>query len=323
MKKARMFYTFFLISFLYSGNISYLEKKAKEVVGREIASSTKLEKRNLESVDTIDISRALKSYEYMAQFPENSYPIDHRVTEDTIENKYNQDIQQKFYKNKETVNVWISKNYFKVGEDVAIYVQATGSKKLELSGVLKRSQTKLSFKRKGNKYLALVSGKSLQIGDYLSLIDIKIGEESKTFVNAFMVQDHYYDFKRVSNEKINSTGNLIFTCDFDIIKEGSYVLEGSIYYKDKLIGFSEKIVDLKKGEIDIDLDFYGKIFSDKKIDGKLELRYISLSYVKPSLASANIELIKAKTYTQTYHWDQFNKDAYNNLVLQDKISQAN
>jgi len=298
------------------------ESKKARTIASVVTSSNSSNKVVIKKIDLTDTEKRIEAtratYLEASKYPATSTPVDFTKTEDHLEMRFTD--EPKFLKVGRTiVKLWSQKLYYNRAKDMVkifySFKQAkTSNTKLLLKGK-NLNKTLISTQVDELTYAATISAKTLDEGDYRVTLEVNNKADVST---SFAVRDHHIDFLKIENDSISSTGNLIFTSKLDVHIKGDYIIEGTLYSKGIQLASSEVVMTFDKGEQSFDLSFYGKILHDQKIDGELELRNISISYVKPSLASKNLGLIRANYKTIPYSFDQFHNISFNNRLLLDK-----
>ena len=283
-------------------------------------------KKEVEAINVNSRQKTISIYKKMAQFPDSSYPVDAQKTEDHLVERFKKDTRQVAFKQGQ-IKAWSEKNYYtQKDKAINLFIEFKNiEEKLTIDANLKTDKglKSLNYEQVSQKlFKASISTKDLNDGEYLNQIKIFNNENKEILstVNIFNLGEDYYDFIGAADNSINSRGHLNIGLDFDIYEQGTYVLEGTLYYDNEIIAVSELPLQLKAGAQKIKMEFFGKIFHSKKINGSLELRNVSLSFVKKSLASINTELIELNYKTADYNYTQFSDISFNNEDILNKVS---
>lgn len=298
------------------------KKAVKSAPSRKIASEVKKEFK----YKPVNLKETIHLYRKLAHFPESSRPIDHKKSSDILESRLELDKKHTLIPGTQISFIsWSDKNRYTTGdEEITLYVKLSKQiDNLKIVSELKgeKINLKLTYKKISNlTYRAIISTSELKEGDYMNVISAKMTEKLDiASVNTFSLSREYYKFLGTKSDYISSEGNLIFESNFDIKIKGDYLMEGSLYYRNQIIGAAEMTYSLQTGNQNLILDFYGKIIYDKKVKGELMLKNISLSYVKPTLSIISSQILKSKYKSHPYVYDQFNKESFNNRVILDKV----
>jgi hypothetical protein len=306
--------------------LSFMLILSASKVSKDISIAKRLPAATLQQTQTSPLGLKKKNtslykskeiYQKMAAYPNTSTPAQTGAS-DNIQDKFNNISTDLMLDQSKSYKLSMSKAYYSKDEVIIFYIESPEKeiKSMDkIKAVLKITNQEIKLEQINNhKYTGTL--KDLEQGNYTILI----GTQTTRSLLSFAVRENYYNFQEVSENFITSNGNLKFILKFDILKSENYILEGSLFYKNKLIGFAEKIHTLNKSNNQlVDLEFFGKIISDQEIDGQLELRNITLSPIKKDLRTININLISPKYTTERYSFDQFNSHSFNNRVLVDKI----
>ena len=299
-----------------------------KTVNKRVTKSAKVikEKKQNKALAINSLEKSISIYKKMAQYPDSSYPVDAKNTEDHLIERFKKDTRQVSYKQGQ-IKAWSEKNYYtQKDKTINLFIEFQDiNEKLTIDANLQTNEghKKLEYKKiTKTTYKASISTKDLNDDEYLNQIKIfnSQNEEILSTVNVFTLGEEYYHFIGAADNDINSRGHLDIELDFDIYEKGTYVMEGTLYYEDEIIAVSELPLELEAGIQKINMEFFGKIFHSKKINGALELRNVSLSFVKKSLASINTELIELNYKTQDYNYTQFSEQSYNNRDILNKLS---
>jgi hypothetical protein len=306
------------ISFESPGNSSSKSKRSiasDSIQVKQVQSSKSFENSNKESRIKITNEKYLEASKY----PHTSSPVDHRNSSNYLAERFkisNSILEE----NGTSVNLWLDKKIYNAKRDmVKIHYSVVDGESLgmELFLIIKEKKYKLKSKKiNNNSYLSVVDPKELIEDDYRIILEI---DGHSNLTANFGVRKHYFDFMGVTKDSISSTGDLIIKSKVNVLIAGDYLVEGTLYANGEQIALAESIQSLNMEDEYIDLSFYGKIIYDKKIDGELELRNLSISYIRPSLATRSLGLIKTKYKTAFYKFDQFHHESFNNKLLLAKI----
>jgi hypothetical protein len=283
-----------------------------------IVKTNKIENRIKPTSKPVSNIESQRIYKKMSNFPHTSSPVK-EGTNDSMEIKFKPTSSTLFISNKKSYKLSMSKSYYSLNEEVLFYVEAIDHDIPDnglILATLRSTKMNVPLERvSARKYKGRIN--ALKDGNYSLLININ----SKIQTLNFAMRKRYYEFKEVSEDYITSDGNLNFNLAFKAFQAGNYLLEGHLYYNNEYIANAHEIHSLEnqKGTQFIDLEFYGKILSDRLIKGKLELRNITLSPVEKELKTINVMLISPNYKTKEYQFDQFNSLAFNNSVITEKL----
>ncbi|OFZ25018.1 MAG: hypothetical protein A2381_13160 [Bdellovibrionales bacterium RIFOXYB1_FULL_37_110] len=267
-------------------------------------------------------------YSEMLNYPDYSMPVDHKKSIDYIESKFAPDMKQVLgEKDPRVVMIsWSEKNYYST-KDEAIFLYAffhKNGKRINAQMIKARLDSGLEIQfqpRSQGEYVGKLDISYIKTGQYLVQIDAKAAGENLTAVCGFKVADQYYEYEKMKKVFLDSNGNLVFEHQVNILKAGTYLLEGLLYdSRGKIVASAHNAVELVQGIQTINLNFYGYIFYKKKISGSFNLKNIQLAYVDENLVIHGEQLVRLNAFTDRYSWDQFNSEPFNNPVIDDKLA---
>jgi len=296
-------------------SISHREAEIKVKKSKRLNKQKKEEASNQKR-----IANSKKKYLYFSKYPHTSTPVDSEKAEDHLKQRYINEPEVLSLEDVE-IKLWSEKLYYnKSIEKVNVFFQLDQEyderliiPSLEFEG--KKIPLKKMAKKR-NLFQVEINEKLLSEGNYRVTLII---DKKEAISTSFAIREHYFSYKGFKKDEITSTGDLLFTTLFDIYMPGDYLIEGTLYYNNKIIAQGENIVSLNTGLKNIGLSFYGKILYQKEIDGNLVLKNVSLSYINSDLSSKNFGLIESNIKSGNYQFDQFHNRDYNDEVLLSKV----
>ena len=273
--------------------------------------------------------KTIEIYREMMNYPDYSSPIDYRKSIDHIESKFSPDVKQTLGENDPSVVMvsWSEKNYYSI-KDKVIRFYALFSKNGKSINAQKiranlNNGLEVPFRpQTPGEYVGELSISQIKTGQYMMQIDADVLGETLTSISGFKVEDQYFEYKKMEKSFLDSNGNLVFKHKVNILKAGTYLLEGMLYdNQGKIIAGAHNAVDLTEGVHFLNLNFYGYIFYKKKISGPFNLKNIQLAYVDDNLATHGEQRVILNALTDKYEWDQFNSEPFNNSVIDSKLNQ--
>jgi len=268
-------------------------------------------------------------YHEMMNYPDYSAPIDDKKSIDHIESKFSPDVKQTLGENDPSVVMvsWSEKNYYSIKDKVirfyALFSKSGKSINAQNIKANLNNGLEVPFRPQAlGEYVGELGISQIKTGQYMMQIDANVLGETLTSISGFKVEDQYFEYKKMEKSFLDSTGNLIFKHQVNILKAGTYLLEGMLYdSQGKIIAGAHNAVDLTQGVHSINLNFYGYIFYKKKMSGPFNLKNIQLAYVDENLATYGEQRVILNALTDKYEWDQFNSEPFNNPVIESKLNQ--
>lgn len=125
---------------------------------------------------------------------------------------------------------------------------------------------------------------------------------------------------RPIDQGLNAQGNLFFNHEFLFHQEGTYLIEGILYHENSPIAQVSKVLkNVPQGPSQLNLQFHGYFFSQKKISGHFQLKSLQVRRVDDSLKTFGNQWIELNSETSYLSWQQFNSRAYENEIIRNKI----
>lgn len=132
-----------------------------------------------------------------------------------------------------------------------------------------------------------------------------------------LIARHQQSFEPI----ISSEGDLVVRNDFEFLVEGEVLVEAVLYSdKGEMIGKTHHVMNVTKGERAVELNFYGLLLHDAKIQGAVELRHIQLSLVGEDLETKAIQVSPLNQKSAALDWAQFRSTPFDNPVIAEKIA---
>ena len=307
------------------------KKKSKNNLSPEkeksMSSKTRKEEKSLNRRQVTQKRKTKKVYKKMVDYPHYSTPLDSKKASDFIEDRFKKETRTISSPEDPRLSIvsWCSRNYYTKEDEIIVKARLLNAGKVvrgNVRGKLK-SGKKLDFKRSSEgSYQATISAENLDFGGHMVKVSATFaGQELKT-INQFKLMRQYYTFKGVKGGTLDSQGNLTFDVQFDVEEKGAYLLEGTLYKKDKIIAIAENTVRLGEGEQRVPLKFHGHLFYKRRLDGPFKLKNLQFSYVNENLEThGNAKLIKPQFLSKKYAWDQFNNQPYFNETIGQKLEE--
>ncbi len=311
-------------------------KKKKKVTDDNDVNGDDLDPENRKEM----ARRTIGVYSKMAQYPLTSTPLDPKTKSDPLTKKYdNSNAGQGTVTTADglTVRKWKDKMHFIASEEkveLFLEVKDRGEKaEAVIDAVVydpnnnEVGKLAYNFDQVTGAYKAVFAPniRDLVFGKYLVRIkagrkNSRAGEGSAYLIESFSLQDRKSRFTKNVNVDLTKHGDLLVKANYEIYEEGDYILEGTLYnLMGEPVAWAEKPITLATGTKWIPLEFHGYIFYKNQYSGPFVLRHLSLNYVKKNLSIINAGLSFPYYKTPKWHWKQFNKNPYDNVIMKEKI----
>ena len=164
-----------------------------------------------------------------------------------------------------------------------------------------------------------ISSQNLKPGkNYLTITATTHGEEAFASLSLQM-NPHYFDFISSLDSGLDPEGNLFFLEQFNFLEKGDYTIEGVVYHKGKPFAQVSKILRNVVGVQDVELNFYGHLFYNNKVEGVFQLKSLQVTKITSNLASTGDSLLNIQHQSPSIEWEMFNSKPFENEAIIDKI----
>jgi hypothetical protein len=225
------------------------------------------------------------------------------------------------------VKAWSEKNYYESRDKKAsFYIQlitqdTNGEFNLEIVSKIRNSNRRVKFERvSSNLFKGSITTDELKYGDHQLMINLTLNGDEFNTVNSFSFRKRYIESLEIRYDISDSTGNLKVSFNTEVLVAGNYFVQTSLYFNGKPIGLAEKMYSVDIGVHELDLEFYGKVLYDTNKSGEFEIKHFRISYIETGLHMINLPKIETNYFTNSYHFDQFHNNSYNDPVILNKLS---